>query len=191
MNNNELKQIFFKFKNILSGCRTIYDSLYFAQDIINKHPESKFLINGMIHGKIYDKILDFRTVAQTLNILNEFESRNDINEYINNNLKDNFDYIQIDAFMRTLKYKKNISNIDNDNDNKTYKFQNNNFVNSNNFITDAGNTHDLIASNNNVNVDNDDVDVVDVDVDNDDNLDDDNHNFDDDNNNLDNDIKPS
>ena len=138
MNNNELKQIFFKFKNILSGCRTIYDSLYFAQDIINKHPESKFLINGMIHGKIYDKILDFRTVAQTLNILNEFESRNEINEYINNNLKDNYDYIQIDAFMRTLKYKKNI--FINDNDNKTYKFQNNNFM------THDGNTLDLLGS---------------------------------------------
>ena len=138
MNNNELKQIFLKFKNILSGCRTIYDSLYFAQDIINKHPETKFLINGMIHGKIYDKVLDFRTVAQTLNILNEFESRNEINEYINNNLKDNYDYIQIDAFMRTLKYKKNISI--NDNDNKTYKFQNNNFM------SDVGNTLDMLGS---------------------------------------------
>jgi hypothetical protein len=159
MNNNELKQIFFKFKNILSGCRTIYDSLYFAQDIINKHPESKFLINGMIHGKIYDKILDFRTVAQTLNILNEFDSRDEINEYINNNLKENYDYIQIDAFMRTLKYKKNISI----NDNKIYKFQNNNFVNSNNFITNINNTPDIFGSNigleDNPNIDNN-TDVI-------------------------------
>lgn len=120
MDNKELKDIYIKFKHILSGCRSIYDSLYFAQDIINKHPESKLLINGMIHGKTYEKVFDFRNIAYTLNVLNNFEYRNEINDYINNNVKENYDYIQINAFMRIAKNKKNIIS-DTNNDNKIYK----------------------------------------------------------------------
>jgi len=132
MDNNNLKHIYIKYKNILSGCRTIYDSLYFAQDIINKYPESKHLINGMIHGKSYEKILDFRTVAQTLNILNEYDSRNDINEYINNNLKNNYDIIQIGSLMKIGKHKKLFTELD---DNKIYKL-NNEFSNYKNKTND-------------------------------------------------------
>jgi hypothetical protein len=117
----ELKQIYYQYKSILSGCRTIYDSLYFAQDIINKNPKYKNFINGMIHGKTYEKILDFRSVAHTLNTLNELPTRNDINEYINNNLKDNYDIIQVGTFMRLGKNKNILLN----NDNKIYKLNNN------------------------------------------------------------------
>jgi len=63
-------EIYTKFKHILSGCRTIYDALYFAQYYIKNNPEYKSLINGMIHGKHYEKITDFRTISNILNILN-------------------------------------------------------------------------------------------------------------------------
>lgn len=117
----ELKEIYNQYKNILSGCRTIYDSLYFAQDIINKYPKYKNFINGMIHGKTYEKILDFRSVAQTLNTLAELPSQNDINEYINNNLREQYDIIQVGTFMRLGKTKNILLN----NDNKIYKLNNN------------------------------------------------------------------
>jgi hypothetical protein len=100
ISNNELKDIYIKFKNVLSGCKTIYDALYFAQYYIKSNPECKNLINGMIHGKNYEKISDLRTIAQILNTLNEFKSRNEIDNYINKNIKDNFDYSQINAFLR-------------------------------------------------------------------------------------------
>lgn len=122
MDNNNLKNIYIRYKNILSGCRTIYDSLYFAQYFIKINPECKNLINGMIHGKYYEKVLDFRTIANTLNILNEFNTRNEIDEYINNNIKDNFDFIQINALIR-LGRNKNISN--NITNNKIFKFDKN------------------------------------------------------------------
>ena len=99
-------EIYTKFKHILSGCRTIYDALYFAQFYIKNNPEYKSLINGMIHGKHYEKITDFRSIANILNILNNFESRNDIDSYINTNInKDNFDYAQINALLRLGKTK--------------------------------------------------------------------------------------
>ena len=79
-----MNEIYIRYKHILSGCRTIYDALYFAQYIIKEYPESKKLINGMIHGKTYEKILDFRKVVQTINILNELKLQKDVNEYINN-----------------------------------------------------------------------------------------------------------
>ena len=77
-----IDEIYLRFKNILSGCRTIYDALYFAKYIISKYPESVKLINGMIHNKSYDKILDYRTIINTLKILDKFDSRQEINDYI-------------------------------------------------------------------------------------------------------------
>jgi hypothetical protein len=99
-NNNNLKDIYIRYKNVLSGCRTIYDALYFAQYFIKLNPECKNLINGMIHGKQYEKISDLRTIAHILSTLNELKTRNEIDEYINVNIKDNFDYAQINSFIR-------------------------------------------------------------------------------------------
>ncbi len=99
-NNNNLKDIYIRFKNVLSGCRTIYDALYFAQYFIKLNPECKNLINGMIHGKQYEKISDLRTIAHILSTLNDIKTRNEIDEYINTNIKDNFDYAQINSFIR-------------------------------------------------------------------------------------------
>lgn len=98
--NNNLKDIYIRYKNVLSGCRTIYDALYFAQYFIKLNPECKNLINGMIHGKQYEKISDLRTIAHILSTLNELKTRNEIDEYINVNIKDNFDYAQINSFIR-------------------------------------------------------------------------------------------
>ena len=64
----------------------------------------------MIHGKQYERVLDLRTIAQTLNILNEFNSRNEIDTYINENLKNNIDIVQLNAMMRVGKMKHNIIN---------------------------------------------------------------------------------
>ncbi len=99
-NNNNLKDIYIRYKNVLSGCRTIYDALYFAQYFIKLNPECKNLINGMIHGKQYEKISDLRSIAHILSTLNELKTRNEIDEYINTNIKDNFDYAQINSFIR-------------------------------------------------------------------------------------------
>ena len=98
--NDNLKDIYIRYKNVLSGCRTIYDALYFAQYFIKLNPECKNLINGMIHGKQYEKISDLRTIAHILSTLNELKTRNEIDEYINLNIKDNFDYAQINSFIR-------------------------------------------------------------------------------------------
>lgn len=103
---DKFTETYTKFKHILSGCRTIYDALYFAQFYIKNNPEYKSLINGMIHGKHYEKITDFRSIANILNILNNFETRNDIDSYINTNInKDNFDYSQINSLLRLGKTK--------------------------------------------------------------------------------------
>jgi len=101
INNRNLKNIYIKFSNVLSGCRTIYDALFFAQFYIKNNPECKSMINGMIHGKHYEKVIDFRSVANILKILNDFETRNDIDNYIDENInKDNFDYSQLNSLLR-------------------------------------------------------------------------------------------
>jgi hypothetical protein len=126
LKNNDLKNIYLRYKNILSGCRTIYDSLYFAQYFIKINPECKNLINGMIHGKYYEKVFDFRSMSNTLNILNECGTRNEVDEYINNNIKDNFDYIQINALIRLGRNKRISNNISNNVlNNKIFKFDKN------------------------------------------------------------------
>lgn len=114
--DKKMYNAYIKYKNILSGCRTIYDAMYFSQDIIKQYPNLKNLINGMIHGKQYERVLDLRTVAHTLNILNEFNSRNEIDTYINDNLKNNIDIVQLNALMRVGKLKQSNDILDTDKD---------------------------------------------------------------------------
>jgi hypothetical protein len=116
--DKKMYNAYIKYKNILSGCRTIYDAMYFSQDIIKQYPNLKNLINGMIHGKQYERVLDLRTIAHTLNILNDLNSRNEIDTYINDNLKNNIDIVQLNALMRVGKLKQSddiLINLDNDN----------------------------------------------------------------------------
>jgi hypothetical protein len=130
ISNNELKDIYIKFKNVLSGCKTIYDALYFAQYYIKSNPECKNLINGMIHGKNYERISDFRTIAHILNTLNEVKSRNEIDEYINNNIKDNFDYAQVNSFIRLGKTKTYKKNGESNENGEIFKLDNNSNLNT-------------------------------------------------------------
>ncbi len=152
LTDNNLIEIYNKFKHILSGCRTIYDSFYFAQDIIKKNPQYTTFINNMIHGKTYEKILDFRKVVQTINILNEFKLQNEVNEYINTNIKENYDIVQIGTFMRIGK-NKNL--IDKDDNNKIYKLTNTKPISSN--------TESIDDTNDDIDIDNiiDNIDIID------------------------------
>ncbi len=109
--SNTFSDIYIKFNKVLSGCRTIYDALFFAQYYIKSNPEYKPLIISMIYGKHYEKITDFRSIANILKILNNFETRNEIDTYINKNInKDNFDYSQLNALLRLGKTKTYIKN---------------------------------------------------------------------------------
>jgi len=163
-----MNEIYIRYKHILSGCRTIYDALYFAQYIIKEYPESKKLINGMIHGRTYDKILDFRTMVNTLNIIENMETKQDINDYINKNIKENYDFIQTNAMMRITKTKKLfISDKNNDTEEKIYKLNNDidNIININ-----IDNIDNIDKLNNDIdNIDN--IDKLNNDIDNIDNID--------------------
>lgn len=118
---NSYEETYIIFNNILSGCRTMIDSFYFAEKIINLNIIYKDLLIGMIHNTKYDKILDMRTIAHTLNQLNFVEYREDIDEFIDKNIKNNIDSIQLNTFLKIGLNKKIKSyNIDK---NKNIKFQ--------------------------------------------------------------------
>ena len=88
------------FNNILSGCRTMIDSFYFAEKLINLNGVNRDLLIGMIHNKKYDKILDLRTIAHTLNQLDIVEYREEVDEFIDKNIKNNIDTIQLNTFLK-------------------------------------------------------------------------------------------
>ena len=73
----------------------------------------------MIHGKQYEKISDLRTIAHILSTLNELKTRNEIDEYINLNIKDNFDYAQINSFIRLGRTKSYEKSNEHDRQNET------------------------------------------------------------------------
>jgi len=101
-NNFEIYNVF---KNILSGCKTMVDAFYFAEKIIKNNPDLHDFILGMIHNKKYDKSYDIRSMAHTLNQLNLLENRKEIDEFINNNIKNYVDIIQLNSFLRLSKTK--------------------------------------------------------------------------------------
>ena len=147
-----IDEIYLRFKNILSGCRTIYDALYFAKYIISKYPESIKLINGMIHNKSYDKILDYRTIINTLKILNKFDSRQEINDYIEKNIKNDYDYVQLYALMRVGFNKKILK--ENDYKDKIYT------INNNTTFKNINNKNNVKNNIEKINIDNDNVDII-------------------------------
>lgn len=106
-----IKNIYLEFKNILSGCRTIFDAYYFAQYIIKNNPEHKDLINGMIHGKQYESVLDLRRVADILKQLDKLKTREEVDNYIDANVSANIDKIQLNSFLTIGKRKKNITTM--------------------------------------------------------------------------------
>jgi hypothetical protein len=161
-----IDEIYLRFKNILSGCRTIYDALYFAKYIISKYPESVKLINGMIHNKSYDKILDYRTIINTLKILDKFDSRQEINDYIEKNIKNDYDYVQLNALMRVGFNKKILK--DNDYKDKIYTINNNTTIKN---INNKNNVKNNIENIDNINDMNDD-NINDMNDMNDDNIND-------------------
>lgn len=98
-------EIYTVFDNILCGCKTMLDAVYFAQKILKNNMEYKELLIGMIHGRKYDKVLDYRTLAHTLCELNEVEYRNEIDDFIDKNLKNNVDLTQLNSIMRISRIK--------------------------------------------------------------------------------------
>ena len=106
--------IYEKFKNVLSGCRNINDSLYFAKRILDKYPQYNKLLISMIYGKTYDNNIDIRTLRNILNLLNNCDSHTQIDEFINTN-SPHLDINQINALLKLNKIKKEHKNDNNKN----------------------------------------------------------------------------
>jgi hypothetical protein len=135
------------FNNILNGCKTMIDAFFFAEKIIKLNQSYKDLLIGMIHNKKYDKIMDMRTISHTLNELNNVQYREDIDDYINKNMKNNIDTNQLNTFLRFGRNKMvKVHNLSKD---KQYKltFQNNIFNKKQKFTDDTNynNSSNLIT----------------------------------------------
>jgi hypothetical protein len=104
MNINKAYNIF---KNILSGCKTMVDAFYFVDIIIKSCPESKELLLGMIYNKKYDKSYDIRSMAHILTQLDLQLYREDIDEFIDKNIKSYVDLLQLNSLIRLSKFKSN------------------------------------------------------------------------------------
>jgi hypothetical protein len=115
---NPYEETYIIFNNILSGCRTMIDSFYFAEKFIQINSSYKDLLIGMIHNKKYDKILDMRTLAHTLNELKKVVYREEVDEFIDKNTKNNIDTIQLNTFLKMGRNKIVKSHLSKD---KSYK----------------------------------------------------------------------
>ena len=104
-NKYSFEELYIIFDNILSGCKTMIDALYFAEKLLKNNVEYKELLIGMIYGRKYDKVLDFRTLSHTLSELNDVEYRDDVDEFIDKNLKNNVDLTQLNSIMRISRIK--------------------------------------------------------------------------------------
>jgi hypothetical protein len=140
---NSYEETYIIFNNILSGCRTMLDAFYFAEKIISINPNYKDLLIGMIYNKKYDKVMDMRTIAHMLSELNSLLYREEVDEYINQNMKNNSDNIQMNSFLRFGRNKTvKTHNITKD---KLYKFsfQPNVFNRKQKIFDDVNNTNSL------------------------------------------------
>ncbi len=142
-NNNNIEKQYKAFKSILEGCNTMFDAFYFAQKIINEYPSCKNLLIGMIYNKSFDKSIDIRTIAYTLNEIALLTYKEDIDDFIDSNIKNNVSLCQINSFLRIskLKQSKITEKYNKNNLNETkYKISSNTF-NTFNTTKDDPNLH--------------------------------------------------
>jgi hypothetical protein len=94
------KETYLIFNNILEGCKTMVDAFYFAEKIIQLDSSYKELLIGMLYNKKYERILDLRTMADTLRQLERVEYREEIDEFIDKNIKNNINSMQLNSFIK-------------------------------------------------------------------------------------------
>ena len=105
---------------ILSGCRNILDAHYFVELYTNKNADMKNLAYSIIYGKKYDNVLDFKTMQNCTEILNN------CNDFTNENISSyekhtNADIIQKKCFSRILKNKIPVNKLEKPKtDNRSY-----------------------------------------------------------------------
>jgi hypothetical protein len=94
-----------EFKYIISGCRTLFDAIYFGDLYTKRHPEMKELVNNIINGKRYEKILCFKNMKMLSEKILEEKYREDAEDLINYNAIDKTDLTQIKTLMRLARNK--------------------------------------------------------------------------------------
>jgi hypothetical protein len=107
-----------QFKNILSGCRTIYDAYCFVDIYSKKNPEMKNILLSMVNGKRYENIVDFRTIKQILEDLSKIEYYEDAQIFLKDlNLNDKLQLNMLQYYSKNKKCKiidiTKLINIDN------------------------------------------------------------------------------
>jgi hypothetical protein len=95
-----------QFKEILSGCRTLNDALYFGNIFTLKNPEMKNIINSMINGKHYENILDLMSIKIILENLDECEYYADAEKIIQKIDDTNNDVLHKSTFINFINSKK-------------------------------------------------------------------------------------
>lgn len=99
-----------EFKNILSGCRTYLDAMYFGDLYGKRNPEMKDIINSMINGKRYDNIMDSQTMIDFMGSINKCIYQDDTEKFLDIASSKQFDNAQSKSLKR-IANSKQIRNI--------------------------------------------------------------------------------
>lgn len=105
--NNEIKDIYIKMKAILSGCRHISDAHYLANQFIEKYPQYKDFIYGLVYGKTYEDELSMQMLRLVVSEISRLEYTDDVINVIDTRCSEKkITSIQNRTFLRLSKMKK-------------------------------------------------------------------------------------
>lgn len=122
------KNKYYEFSHVLSGCRTILDSYYFAEKYSKTNPETKTLVTSMINGKKYHNVLDFKTMKSIIETLDDIKYKDEADKIINEYMESTIDPVQLKTLLRITKSKilRPLCNSNNYNYNDIYHISKNN-----------------------------------------------------------------
>lgn len=103
--NNNIEYKYNQFKHILSGCRTLIDAYMFANIYLQKNPEMEYIIYGMINGKHYEDIFDYKLLSETIHNIISKKYIEETNTIIKDLQNKTIDIIQKKTFNRISKNK--------------------------------------------------------------------------------------
>ena len=98
------KDIYIKFKHILTGCKTIFDAFYFGDKILRTLDPStqkqKDMVHSMIQGTTYHPSLDLRAMMNIMNEINCLKYKEDIDDYLKKLTNVDLDFAQVKTLNR-------------------------------------------------------------------------------------------
>lgn len=103
--SDNTRELYNRFKNILSGCTTLSDAIYYAEIMSLEFPYLHDLFLSAVYSNTYVSMLDTRTLKNVILEIENYVYREDVEEFLKKRFKETLNEVQKKTFDRIINTK--------------------------------------------------------------------------------------